>query len=71
LDIGLIAAAHAQASNLSRAEECIARLHQLASRQYVTPLAGGFAAIGIGDFDLAFQCLDEAINDKILSVLIV
>ena len=64
LDIGLVAAAHAQASNLSGAKECIARLHQLASRQYVTPLAEGFAAIGMGDLDLAFQCLDEAIDHK-------
>ena len=64
LDIGLLAAAHAQEGSLSRAEECIERLHQLAARQYVTPLAEGFAAIGMGDFDLAFQCLDEAINHK-------
>jgi serine/threonine-protein kinase len=64
LDIGLMAAAHAQAGNLAEAEDCIARLHQLASRQYVTPLAEGFAAIGMGDLDLAFQCLDEAINHK-------
>jgi serine/threonine-protein kinase len=64
LDIGLAAAAHAKAGNLSRADECIENLHQLASRQYVTPLAEGFAAIGIGDFDLAFHCLDEAINHK-------
>ena len=64
LDIGLLAAAHAQEGSLSRAEECIERLHQLAARQYVTPLAEGFAAVGMGDFDLAFQCLDEAINHK-------
>jgi serine/threonine-protein kinase len=64
LDIGLVAAAYARAAELSRAEECIASLHQLASRQYVTPLAEGFAAIGIGDFDLAFHCLDEAVNHK-------
>jgi serine/threonine-protein kinase len=65
LDIGLLAAAHARAGTLSRAEECIERLHQLAARQYVTPLAEGFAAIGMGDFDLAFQYLDEAIDHKI------
>jgi adenylate cyclase len=64
LDIGLLAAAHAQAGSLSRSEECIERLHRLAARQYVTPLAEGFAAIGMGDFDLAFQYLDEAINHK-------
>ena len=50
--------------SLSRADECIERLHQLAERQYVTPLAEGFAAVGMGDFDLALQCLDEAINHK-------
>ena len=64
LDIGLLAAAHAQEGSLSRAEECIERLHQLAERQYVTPLAECFAAVGMGDFDLALQSLDEAINHK-------
>jgi serine/threonine-protein kinase len=64
LDVGLLAAAHAQQGNLSRAEECIERLHELAGRQYVTPLAEGFAAVGMGDFDRALQCLDEAINHK-------
>jgi serine/threonine-protein kinase len=65
LDIGLLAAAHAKAGSVSRAEKCIESLHQLAPRQYVTPLAEGFAAIGMGDFDMAFQRLDEAINHKI------
>ena len=64
LDVGLLAAGHARQGNLSRAEECIERLHQLAGRQYVTPLAEGLAAVGMGDFDLALQCLDEAINHK-------
>jgi adenylate cyclase len=64
LDIGLLAAGHAQEGSLLRAEECIERLHQLAGRQYVTPLAEGFAAVGMGDFDLALQCLDEAIDHK-------
>ena len=64
LDIGLLAAGHAQGGSLLRAEECIERLHQLAGRQYVTPLAEGFAAVGMGDFDLAFQRLDEAIDHK-------
>lgn len=64
LDVGLLAAGHARQGSLSRAEECIERLHQLARRQYVTPLAEGFAAVGMGDFDLALQCLDEAINHK-------
>src|ERR1700719_382559 len=64
LDVGLLAAGHAQQGNLSRAEECIERLHELAGRQYVTPLAEGFAAVGMGDFDRALQCLDEAINHK-------
>jgi alpha-L-arabinofuranosidase len=64
LDMGLLAAAHVQEGSLSRAEECIERLHQLAERQYVTPLAESFAAVGMGDFDLALQSLDEAINHK-------
>ena len=68
LDIGLLAAAHAKEGSLSRTEECIERLHQLAARQYVTPLAEGFAAIGMGDFALAFKCLDEAINHKTIFI---
>jgi adenylate cyclase len=64
LDVGLLAAGYAQEGSLSRAEECIERLHQLAGQQYVTPLAEGFAAVGMGDFDLAIQCLDEAIDHK-------
>jgi len=68
LDIGLLAAAHAKEGGLSQTEECIERLHQLAARQYVTPLAEGFAAIGMGDFDLAFKRLDEAINHKTIFI---
>jgi adenylate cyclase len=64
LNIGLLAAAYARAGSLSQAEACIDRLHQLTAGQYVTPLAEGFAAIGLGDFDLAFKCLDEAIDHK-------
>jgi serine/threonine-protein kinase len=64
LEIGLLAAAHAQGGSLSQAEGCIARLHQLAGRQYVTPLAEGFAAVGMGDFDVALRWLDEAIDHK-------
>jgi serine/threonine-protein kinase len=64
LDLGLLAAGYAREGSLSRAEECVERLHQLAARQYVTPLAEGFAAVGMGDFDLALQCLEEAINHK-------
>jgi serine/threonine-protein kinase len=64
LDIGLLAAAHAKSGSVSRAEKCIESLHQLAPRQYVTPLAEGFAAIGMGTFDLAFQFLDKAITDR-------
>jgi serine/threonine-protein kinase len=64
VDIGLLAAAYAREASVPRAEECIERLYQLAERQYVTPLAEGFAAVGIGDFDLAFRRLDEAIDHK-------
>ena len=34
-------------------------------QRYVTPLAEALAAIGLEDFDLAFQRLDEAINHRI------
>jgi len=64
LDIGLLAAAYAQEGSLSRAGECIERLHELAGGHYVTPLAEGFAAVGMGDFDVALKCLDEAIEHK-------
>jgi adenylate cyclase len=64
LDLGLAAAAHAQGGDLSQASECIERLHQLAERQYVTPLAEGFAAVGMADFDLALECLEQAIDHK-------
>src|SRR3984893_16055385 len=64
LDIGLLAAAYAREGCESLARECVERLHQLAAWQYVTPLAEGFAAVGMGDFDLALQCLDEAIDHK-------
>jgi adenylate cyclase len=63
-DIGLLASAHAREGHVSRAEECIERLHQLAERQYVTPLAESFAAVGMRDFDLALRRLDEAIDHK-------
>jgi serine/threonine-protein kinase len=64
LDIGLVAAAHAKEGSLSLAEECMERLHQLKALQYITPLAEGFGAIGMGDLDLAFERLDEAITHK-------
>lgn len=64
LDIGLLAATHARQGNVSRAEQCLEKLGRLAPKQYVTPLAEGFAAIGMGDFDLAFQRLEEALDHK-------
>ena len=64
LDIGLLAAAHARKGIESRAWKCIEELRQLAGEQYVTPLAEAFAAIGIGDHDLAFHRLEEAIEHK-------
>jgi serine/threonine-protein kinase len=57
LDIGLVAAAHAREGSLSLAEESIERLDHLKTRQYVTPLAEGLGAIGMENFDLAFECL--------------
>jgi adenylate cyclase len=64
LDIGLMAAAHARKGSQSRARKCIEELSRLAGGQYVTPLAEAFAAIGIGDHDLAFRRLEEAIEQK-------
>ena len=64
LDIGLLAAAYARQGRKSLARECAERLSRLAALQYVSPLAEAFAAIGMKDFDLAFQRLNEAIDDK-------
>src|SRR5215467_8807953 len=64
LYIGLMAAAHARKGSESRARKCIEELSRLAGGQYVTPLAEAFAAIGIGDHDLAFHRLEEAIEHK-------
>ena len=64
LDIGLMAAAHARKGSESRARKCIEELTRLAGGQYVTPLAEAFAAVGLGDHDLAFRRLEEAIEQK-------
>jgi serine/threonine-protein kinase len=60
LDIGLIAAAHARNGNLPLAEECLEQLVRSSSKHYVTPLAEGLVAIGTGDLDRAFHCINEA-----------
>jgi TolB-like protein/Flp pilus assembly protein TadD len=64
LEMGLLAAAYARQGNRQEAENCIEELRRLAASQYVTPLAEALAAIGLQDFDLAFQRLDEAIDHK-------
>jgi adenylate cyclase len=64
LNLGLLAAAYAQQGNRPKAEKCVEELRRLTARQYVTPLAEALAAIGLKDFDLAFQRIDEAINHK-------
>jgi tetratricopeptide (TPR) repeat protein len=64
LEIGLLAAAHARRGNRPQAETCIEELRRLAASEYITPLAEALAAIGLKDFDLAFQRLDEAIDHK-------
>jgi adenylate cyclase len=63
-DIGVLAAAYARQHREFPAGECLERLSQLATRQYVSPLAEAFAAVGMKHFDLAFQRLNEAIEDK-------
>jgi TolB-like protein len=63
-DIGVLAAAYARQGRKSLARECVERLTRLATSQYVSPLAEVFAAMGMKDFDLAFQRLNEAIEDK-------
>jgi len=63
-DIGVLAAAYARQGRESLARECLERLSRLAARQYVSPLAEAFAAVGMKHFDLAFQRVHEAIEDK-------
>ena len=60
----MLAAAHARKGSESRARKCIEELSRLAGGQYVTPLAEAFAAVGMGDHDLAFHRLEEAIEHK-------
>jgi serine/threonine-protein kinase len=64
LDIGLVAAAHARLGRMAAASGCMEKLRQLAERQFVTPLGEGLAAIAMGDFDVAFQRLSEAIGHR-------
>jgi adenylate cyclase len=64
LHIGVTAAAYARKGSETRARKCIDALSRLPEKQYVTPLAEAFAAIGMGDHDLAFQRLEEAIEHK-------
>jgi len=64
LEMGLLAAAYARQGNRPQGEKCVEELHRLAASQYITPLAEALAAIGLKDFDLAFQRLDEAIDHK-------
>jgi serine/threonine-protein kinase len=64
LDIGLLAAAYARQGCESRARECVERLSRLATLQYVSPLAEALAAVGMEDFNLAFQRLEQAVEHK-------
>ncbi len=64
LEMGLLAAAYARQGKQPQAEKCVEELHRLAASQYITPLAEALAAIGLKDFDLAFQRLDEAVDHK-------
>jgi serine/threonine-protein kinase len=64
LIMGLLAAAYARQGNRLQAKKSIEVLRRLAVTQYVTPLAEALAAIGLEDFDLAFQSLHEAIDHK-------
>jgi adenylate cyclase len=64
LNVGLLAAAHARQGHRPQAERCVEELRQLSASQYVTPLAEALAAVGLEDFDLAFQRLGEAIDHK-------
>ncbi len=64
LDIGLLAAAYARKGSGALALESIEKLSRLAETQYLTPLAEAFARTGMEQTDLAFQRLDEAIDQQ-------
>lgn len=63
-DVGLLAATYARKGSELGARQCLDKLSRLAQTRYVSPLAEAFAAIGMEQFDLAFQRLKEAIDDK-------
>jgi serine/threonine-protein kinase len=64
LHAGLMAAAYARKGSHARARKCVEEMSRTASRKYVTPLAYAFAATGMGDRDLAFKRLEEAIEHQ-------
>ena len=64
LTMGLLAAAYARRGDRAQAEDCVGALRRLAGSQYVTPLAQALAAVGLKDFDLAFEHLEDAIAHK-------
>ena len=64
LKMGLLATAYARQGERLQAKKSVEVLHRLKASHYVTPLAEALAAIGLEDFDLAFQRLDEAIDHK-------
>jgi serine/threonine-protein kinase len=68
MDIGVLSAAYARQGSPSRSDECVEKLRKCSLTRYVTPLAEAFAAIGMGDLDLAFQRLDEAIEHQTIFI---
>ena len=64
LDIGVLAAAQARLGRGAAAAASMEKLRHMAKRGFVTPLGEGLAAVGMGDFDLAFLKLNEAIEHR-------
>jgi len=64
LDLGVLAATYGRWGRRRSADACVEKLRTMAERQFVTPLGEGLAAIGMGDFDMAFQKLHEAIKHR-------
>lgn len=64
LDLGLLAAANGRLGRQSDAAACVNALRESATEHYVTPLAFGLAAIGMGQLDVAFQNLEAAVEDN-------
>lgn len=64
LHMGLAAGAYHRLGDHARCRRMLARLHQLAATQYVSPMARVAACVGMGDLDGAMDALAASIDDR-------